>query len=157
MKEIVESYGEFFLEAIVIGLLFANVIYGLKDNQGVFQIVGEKIAIANMDYTTYLDFRNVYMEECNKGMPEIYFLGEHLKVGTNKLSDYLAAYDYAGRELKIVINRILDLNGNELLNRYDSISGDIFFTEAGVYLMEMEIRDSDNRIKYYKIQIPVCA
>ena len=160
MKKIIEAFGEVFFEGLVIGLLFVNVIYGLKDNQGkqdVFHIIGEGVPKENIEYAEYVDFKSIYKEECRKEMPTIQFLGNHLTLGINKLSDFFAAYDYEGRELEIVVNRILDQSGMELTDRYDSVSDEIFLEETGSYLFEMEIRDADNRIKRYKIQVPVCV
>lgn len=159
MKEILNTYGEFFLEGLVIGLLFINIVFGIRDvegNQGVFHLIGNKISINNIRHTEYVDFKSTYTDECNKSMPQLQFIGLHFRVGNNKLSDYLVAHDYAGRRLPMVVKRITDKEGIELSDIYNKDSDEIFFQKAGIYIMEAEIRDSENRIVQYKIYLPVC-
>lgn len=158
MKEILAVYGKFFLEGLVIGLLFINIIYGIKDNfgnQGFFQIMGNNLPVEKVKHTEYIDFRNIYRDECIKTMPQIFFLGKHFEVGNNKMSDYFVACDYAGRELPIVVNRILNVEGVELSDIYNIVSDEVCFQETGIYILEVETSDSENRITRYKIQIPV--
>lgn len=159
MKEILDAYGEFFLEGLVIGLLFINIVFGIRDaegNQGAFHLMGNKVSINNIRHTGYMDFKSTYSDECNKSMPQLQFIGLHFGVGNNKLSDYLVAYDYAGRRLPIVVKRIIDKEGVEVSDIYNRDSDEIFFQKVGIYIMEAEIRDSENRIVRYKIHLPVC-
>lgn len=159
MKEVLDIYGKFFLEGLVIGLLFINIVYGVRDdfgNNGVFQIIGNNLPVKEVKHIEYVDFRNIYKDECDKSFPQIFFLGKHLEVGNNKISDYFVAYDYAGRELPIVINRILDAGGSELSDIYNTVLNELYFQEAGIYILETETQDNDNRIMRYEIKIPVC-
>lgn len=159
MKEVVEVFGKFFLEGLVIGGLFINIIYGIKDNegnQGIFQIIGDNLSIEKIEHTKYEDFRGTYIRECNKDMPNISFLGTHLKMSNNKLSDYFVAYDYAGRELPIVVKHIFDLEGVEHTELYNRDLNEINFSKAGIYVLEVEVKDNENRIRRWKVQVPVC-
>ena len=159
MQEIIDCYGEFLLEMIVVGLLLINVFWGIEDNygnHGVLQIIGKSLPEENVNHIEYIDFGKVYNEECNKDMPQIYFLGTHLKVGTNKVEDYFVAYDYEGKELPIILNLITDIKGTEVLDIYNEVLNEIYFSVTGIYVVEAETRDQENRVFRCKIQIPVC-
>lgn len=159
MKEIIDAYGEFFLEVIVIGLLFVNVFCGIEDkcgDKGILRVVGKNIPIEKVNHMEFWDFNKTYRDESKKSMPQIYFVGTHLKTGSNKLSDFLVAYDYAGRELPITLQQVTDMVGTEIVDIYDEGASEIYFSSAGIYIVEAETRDNENRVYRCKIQLPVC-
>lgn len=158
MKEIIRNYGEFFIEIIVISIVFTGVFNVSAKNggmQGIFEIIGRNIPVESVKHTEYADFRKVYRDECNKDVPRICFLGTHLKVGSNKLADYFVAHDYEGKILPIVIKRVVNIGGEDVSGIYNEVSDEICFTSAGIYTLEIETRDYENRVFKCKIQLPV--
>lgn len=160
MKEIINVYGEFILESLVIVMLFLHIFVGIRDengNSGVLQMIGSNLTVGDVNHLSYIDFDEGYREECSKNIPQIQFLGTHLDIGIHKVSDMFVAYDYAGRSLPITIKSIRDVNGTDLLINYDISSDEIYFSKEGIYTLELETMDSDFRILECKICIPVCA
>ena len=158
MKTVIDTYGKFVLELMIMSLLVVNVFGSTgdkQDNYGVFHIIGANTAANSVNHIKYVDFKEVYREECNKSVPSIKVLGTHLEIGSNKLSDYITAYDYKGEALPVIISSIKDMLGTELLEYYDTDSTEIFFSKAGVYTIEAEAVDRDYRSYKCQIQIPV--
>lgn len=158
MKQIVTLYGEFALEAIVIGLLSFNILFGAKDEDGkngIFRIMGSNVEVEGINYLECIDFEETYRVESSKKTPQIYFSGNHLQVGCHKLSDYILIWDYEGNELLMSINSITDMSGKEVLCNYNSLSTEMNFTDAGIYTIEVEAMDKENRIARGIIRIPV--
>lgn len=158
MKQIIQVYGEFLLEGIVIVFLITLVFCGIKDdagNIGVFAILGEGIELERIEHLAYRDFVETYKAECEKSAPLITFLGLHLQTGLVKLSDYITAQDYAGNSIPMIVKSIKNAVGTEFIDSYNVTSTEINFVQAGIYTILIEAMDESYRTTTCTIQIPV--
>lgn len=158
MPEVMKEYGEYILEAfIVICLAFVLVSASSDDagNRGIFFVIGSKMPVKSEDYHAYTDFRETYQGECNKLEPKIWCLGNYLKAGMQKMSDYFWAIDYSGRELPVKIESIKGPDGAELIDTYNPDTTEIDLAEPGVYVFVVSALDDINRSARRSIQIPV--
>lgn len=65
MKQVIETYGRFVLEAVVVSFLFILLFTQITDkdgNKGVLKIIGAGLETGGVDYGSYTDF-DVYQAE----------------------------------------------------------------------------------------------
>ena len=157
MKQLINAYGNFLIEGIVMVLLINWMFIGVKEeeNIGIFEIIGAQMTSEQENYSDYKDFRETYKKESTKGAPIIYFSGTHLTVGRNRLSDWIVIKDYSDNNLKPIVNSIKNINGTELVDGYDKITTEIVFQDAGIYIIDVEASDDCKRTSRCKMLIPV--
>ena len=147
-----------FLEEVSLLLIVCVLIsgtWGDSGSRGIFSYIGTNIKNDNIDYIAYQDFKETYVNESNKSAPVIYSLGTHLYVGVNRLADYIMILDYEGGHLTMDVNSIKDNKGNEFIADYNPVTTEIDFTMSGIYTVDVEAKDRNNRVSRCIIQIPV--
>lgn len=158
MEQIFKVYGQFFLEAVVVVLLAQLIFTELSDGtgeQGIFNIVAARAHMEDIQYETYTDLQ-VYRKEAVKTAPEIIgTITRELRVGTNRISDFVKATDYAGRELPVKVMSIINPAGDEILSRYQADSMEILLDVPGMYTLLVATVDDGNRVSTANIRIPV--
>ncbi len=158
MEQIIREYGAFLLSGIAVMLLMGILFNSIEDadgNKGIFAMTGAKLETVDNDYNSYTDFKNTYQIESAKPVPAINYNGGHLWAGTIKLTDYIKAEDYAGRTLPVKVLGILNPDGIELLDIYNTDTAEIYLEKAGIYTVTVTVVDDINKSSKCMIQIPV--
>ena len=157
MEQISRTYGRFLLEAVVFGLLFVLLFWGITDekgNRGIFRIMGEYVQeelrnIAGADL-------QIYQAEGQKEAPVIsYVNGEMRHVGVYMVESLLQAEDYTGRLIPVKVLSICDPNGMERIGEYSNPILQIQFAERGIYVLEVSATDAWNRTCTYRVCVPI--
>ncbi|MBR5317206.1 MAG: hypothetical protein IKU39_04870 [Lachnospiraceae bacterium] len=156
MDAIVKMYGNFILEGIAV-ICLTLFLFGDSNTEhsGMIELMGDKIAIEEKDYGAYIDFREIYKEESAKSAPIIEYVNGVQKTGTIDLSQVISAVDYAGNKLPIVILSVKSMDGEELIEHYNSDTSEIVLERAGIYTIEVKAMDDGNRMSWCRIKIPV--
>ena len=158
MRQVISTYGGFFVEGLVFILLFVMVFHGIKDkegNRGLFAMMGANLAIEDTDHQIFLDFKSTFVEEGRKNAPTIVYSGSNLKVGNVRLLDFLTVTDYEGRALALNVTSIIDSKGVELIDIYNHDTSEINLALPGVYTIKVSALDDGNRCSEGTIRIPV--
>ena len=158
MRLVIEHYGKFMLESIVVTALMILIFTGVTDakgNRGIFTVTGEHISVENIDYHTYTDFKGTYKSESEKDAPKISFSSGRLSLGVHCLSSYIKAVDYGGNLLSITVLSIKAPDGSEVVDTYNQNTTEITFSQEGVYVLTIMAQDEGNRLTKTMIQIPV--
>lgn len=158
MKLVIEHYGRFILDGIVVVAVMMIVFLWLTDsegNKGIFAVTGAQINIDATDYTAYTDFKGVYKTESEKKHPRISFTGGRITIGTHTLSNYIKAVDDAGQNLAIKVSSILAPDGTEVVGTYNQNTTEITFSQSGIYTLTVSVLDEGNRMTKTNIKIPV--
>ena len=158
MKQVIEIYGKFLLEAVSVAALVLFLLTGIHDsegNRGIFQMIGAELPVGSFADENYID-SEIYGQESRKKMPVIRFETEDIiKKGKQKLSDYIIAEDYAANRLAIRILCIKDPEQMDITGDYKGDTTEILFPEAGIYTVTVEAKDDANRKSVNVIKIPV--
>lgn len=158
MREVVEHYGRFILDGMVVIALIAIIFINLTDsegNKGIFAITGAQLAISDQNYHTYTDFKGTYKIESEKTAPTIYFECDRLEVGVHALSNYIKAVDYVGNNLAIKVISIKAPDGTEVIGEYNHLTTEINMVQSGVYTVTVSVLNDSNRTTNATIQIPM--
>ena len=153
MKQVIEVYGKFLLEAVGVAALALLLLVGIRDtegNRGIFQMVGAKLPVES-----YFD-AEIYKSESEKQPPTIRLqLETMIKTGTQKISDYLIAEDYDANLLPIKILCVINPEGTDITGDCNSDTTEILFPEPGIYTVTLAAKDDGNRKTIKVVKIPV--
>lgn len=158
MKLVIEHYGKFMLEAIVVIAVTGIIFLGLTDangNMGIFAVTGAHLEVEAENYLNYTDFKNVYKTESEKSAPHITWYGGRIVAGTHALSDYIKATDYAGNNLGFLVQSITAPDGSDCLSSYNQDTTEISLLQMGVYTVTVSAEDDGKRTTKATVQIPV--
>lgn len=158
MRLVIEHYGKFVLEGIVVTALLVLIFTDLTDaidKKGILAVTGEHISIDSMNYHAYTDFKESYKTECEKEAPKISFTSGRLFLGKHILSNYIQAKDNEGKNLKINVLSIKAPDGVEVIDSYHHDTTEIIFSQTGIYILTISALDEGNRLTMTKIQVPV--
>ena len=86
---------------------------------------------------------------------EIFLIAGAIDIGKIKLSQIIKAVDYSGREIKLVVMSIKNMQNEELIENYNLETMEIDLTNAGVYSVLVKATDDGNRTTECQIKIPV--
>lgn len=158
MKQVIEIYGKFLLEAAGVAALVLLLFIGIHDaegNRGIFRMIGAKLPVGNIVVENYLD-AEIYKSESEKQPPEIRFQPETMiKKGIQTLSDYLIAEDYDAKLLPIKILCVINPEGTDITGDCNSDTTEILFPEPGIYSVTLAAKDDGNRKTVKVVKIPV--
>ena len=158
MEKILKEYGPFLLAGFVLVMLLAVILSGITDedgNRGIFRIIGAKLDVESAEYTSYTDF-DTYQTEAGESLPEIAFDGTMgVYTGVMALADYVRAVDFSGAALSVSFVGLEDISGNDLSGSYNAETGEITFSEPGIYCLTVSAMDGGNRKAVKSITIPV--
>lgn len=158
MEKIINEYGKFLLDALVVGLLIAFLFANVTDaegNKGIIQIVGAHLTTWDTDYETYTDY-GTYAVESDCLPPVISYTGVGtMQTGTNKLTDYINAKAWDGTELALDVLSVKRRSGVELAGCYNADAAEISFDRPGIYEIRVAATDAWNRKVVCDVQIPV--
>lgn len=158
MKQILEEYGTFLLEGMVLvsilGLLFGR-ITDEAGNKGMYAMIGAKIKTQDFAYGGYTDFKETVSKECKKTAPKIHYYGGSLQTGIVRLSEVIYATDYAGRNLQIKIKEIHTPLGESGMETFLPDTMELVMEEPGIYTVCVLAKDDGNRTSECIIRIPV--
>lgn len=153
-----KAYGGFLLAGITLILLLGIWMFGITDdrgNRGFFRMIGAQMEIESADYNGYTDY-DAYGVESAKSFPEITVrAAASIHMGTNIISDYVQAVDFAGAALPIRILKLENDHGDDLSGWCDPGSGGINFEEPGIYTLTLAATDSGNRETKMRVRLPV--
>lgn len=158
MQEVIEHYGKFILDAMVLLLLMMLIFLEIEDesgNKGILAIIGAQINNESVNYSLYTDFKETYKKESERTAPSISCEGVSLKVGEYKLSDYIKAEDYSGQSLAVKLVSITNPDGEDVMDIYRPDTTEIFFSQAGIYTIRVSARDDGNRVTEASFEILV--
>lgn len=158
MEHIIDEGGKTLLDILVVGLLITYLFATVKDgagNQGILNIIGAMIQNSDTDYSSYSDFES-YKVESRKEAPlfSCDTLGI-LRTGTYKISDYVRAEDYNGREIPVILQKVWGPGNEEWDAYYDSSTMQVNFVQPGTYTLEVYAVDDINKSTVCRITIPV--
>lgn len=158
MKKIINTYGHFILDAIVVIILMTFFFAGIMDNEGnrgIMAILGAHMQTSSIDYNSYNDF-DVFEQEAAKPIPVLnYTTATQMHVGNNNIVDYLKATSCTGANLNIKILDITDSLGNSVFSGYDPANQTITFSAAGIYTIRMVTVDEVNKKALVDVRVPV--
>lgn len=158
MKLVIEHYGKFMLEGIVIFAVCGILVCGLTDengNHGIFAVMGEQLEVSNENYLAYTDFADTYKAESEKTPPKISWHAGRIETGVHVLSDYIKVTDYAGNALAFQVMEIEAPDGTKGLSSYNPDTTEIGLSQMGVYKVTLFAKDDGKRITRSVVQIPV--
>ena len=168
MKDIIEI----FLKAILAGavmvallLIFANVEMNVNgsDRTGVLNILGAAADKDSVQYDTLTDvdtmqpkpvitYTQPEVVRCN----ELVNLISCFSVTEYNGTDYVTDNALNEHPDKVYIRNILkDDRTTSVLNLYDETTGNITFTDSGVYFVTIALRDNENRENTMTVRLPV--
>lgn len=160
MKQIIQTYGTYLLEAAVLLSVVAVLFWGITDgdgNRGALQIAGSMLPLNEQQEGESGDFA-VYEAESGKEPPTIFCIGtEPLPTGRHAVSGCIRAKDRYGTELPLRILGIENPQGEEILDNYDRESTELDFAQPGIYTFRVLAVDGSNRRSECLIRIPVNA
>lgn len=158
MKLIIDSYGKFILETVVLISLLMLLFTGIRDdagNQGVLKIIGANLQTDGIDYKAYRDF-DKYAEEAQKKSPGItYHVPIQMRAAVNIIADYISAVSDTGEVLKLKVLSVKDINGLEMEGAYDSGAQTLTFPSPGIYTLRLQTVDQINKKTIVDIDVPV--
>lgn len=158
MRQIIEAYGKFLLDALVVVLLMGFLFATVTDdagNRGIFQIIGANLETGGNDYSSYTDF-DVYEAESKKSAPAITYDASVLAgTGRNRLDSFIRASDDTGKELPFYVTSIQSPGHEELIASYQPDTSEIEFLEPGIYTVELWAVDALYKKTAGRIRIPV--
>lgn len=159
MKEILKEHGNAITAFAVVVVIF-GILFGTDMITGVFKIGNiEK----SMDYTGYADTLRQVVSEA---VPEIRFNAAaviyenteidlrtffYVKYATEE--DYIQAVDISQENFQV--KSIQNQRNEELISQYHPDSGKIIFQEAGMYEIELCVKDNEQRKTRVTFHIPV--
>lgn len=156
MEQIIHIYGKALLAILITGILIGWIFFGMEDdsgNRGIFQIAGARVETGIADPKDYAEFDN-FLTEGSYEKPVIsYIAAGSLHTGQQDLRNSIRAVDYAGNQLQI---KILNCkNPADVL--LESCNGEsvYFFSEPGIYTVEVMAMDEGRRKTACQIKIPV--
>ena len=95
-----------------------------------------------------------YVSESQKGYPVVEYSREDaLAPGTYSISDLITAKDHNGNDARLAVLQMTLPGGSEVA--VDRSATEITFSVRGVYTLQVEARDSSQRIVIKDIVIPV--
>lgn len=95
-----------------------------------------------------------YASESQKGYPVVeYSRADALAPGTYSISDLITAKDHNGNDARLAVLQMTLPGGSEVA--VDRSATEITFSVRGVYTLQVEARDSSQRIVMKDIVIPV--
>lgn len=157
MQRIISTYGKFLLSAVVVLALIVLLFSGITDgegNRGIFQIVGAHLDTGQAGIQEDEAYKALEIENV-KAAPQIFLEGgTGFSVGNIVLTDYVKAVDYAGRSLPVTIIRIENPAGQDITAAL-SDTGEIFFSESGIYLVEVSAKDDGYKKTMAWMKLPV--
>ncbi len=158
MKQVIEVYGKFLLEAAGVAALALLLLVGIRDtegNRGIFRMVGAKLPVESTVVEDYLD-AEIYKSESAKQPPAIRLqLEAMIETGTQKISDYLIAEDYDANLLPIKILSVINPEGTDITGDCNPDTTEILFAKPGIYTVTVEAKDDGNRKTIKVVKIPV--
>ncbi len=158
MKQVIEVYGKFLLEAVGVAALALLLLVGIRDtegNRGIFQMVGAKLPVESIVVEDYFD-AEIYKSESEKQPPTIHLqLETMIKTGTQKISDYLIAEDYDANLLPIKILSVINPEGTDITGDCNPDTTEILFAKPGIYTVTVAAKDDGNRKTIKVVKIPV--
>lgn len=173
MREVVKEYGGFCLAAIVLTAVLLLIFGGMQDaegNSGIRSILSSKIDSTGTDYGAYTDF-TLYETEGVKSAPVIEYQDTgYLSVGTISFPEQVKAYDYYGRELAyagesvdaaerkngyVKYIKLQDGSGNDISAAINKNTGEITFSEPGIYKVTLCAQDNGCRRTTVTITVAV--
>lgn len=160
MKIIIQQYGGYLLDVLCLSLLITLLFSGIRDehgNQGVHKIVGAEVQsyTKGKDYKSYTDY-DVYRSESDKEPPKIVYGGiVQPSIGNWYIPDSISATDYRGESLLVQISSIVNPDGMELVDSYNSQTKEVLLASPGIYEFTVSATDRENRKTTSRIRIPV--
>lgn len=173
MKDIIEI----FLKAILAGavmvallLIFANVEMNVNgsDRTGVLNILGAAADKDSVQYDTLTDV-DTMQHIVSQPKPVITYTQPEV-VRCNEVVNLISCFsvtEYNGTDYvtdnalnehpdKVYIRNILkDDRTTSVLNLYDETTGNITFSDSGVYFVTIALRDNENRENTMTVKLPV--
>lgn len=159
MKQVMDSFGKFILEAIVLIIFIALLFTSVTDdsgNKGILNIIGAQLQTGGTDYYSYADF-NVYETESKKEAPVISYngAGTTLYTGSIILSDYIKAVDQTGNEIPVKVLSIRNQDDIELIDTYNPDTTEIILSQPGIYTIKLSAVDAINKKTVGRFHLPV--
>ena len=158
MKQLFDIYGKFLLEAAIVVTLILLLFAGISDengNRGMLKMIGAKIPVNSVDYSSYTDYDS-YQTESTKEAPVIHLqLQTMIKKGSCKLSDCILAEDYAANPLSIKVISVKAPDDMDITGNCNLETTEIVFEQPGVYTVTVSAKDDANRKRVKVIKIPV--
>jgi len=158
MEQIGKTYGRFILEGIAVVFLTVLLLCGSSSEGtgvGILAKLGEYLPQEDKNYELYSDFRDVYKQESLKSAPRIEYVTGAADAGIVSVDEIIKAYDYDEEELELRVLSIKNMEGEELVESYDSENMEINLEYAGIYVFLVEAVDDGNRVTKCSIRVPV--
>lgn len=158
MKQVLESYGKFLLEAVILVLLLVLLMCNVTDgmgNYGIFQIIGSYFYSEDTGWNDYGEFDS-YESECSRAAPVIAYNNEGiLYTGRHMLRNYIRATDSYGNPIPVKILSVMNPGGEISENPMGAGDTEINFPVAGIYSIKISATDRSNKKTVSIIKIPV--
>lgn len=158
MKQVLEIYGKFLLDAVVVILLLILLLFQITDadgNKGVFELIGNYLQSDVQEGVKYADF-DVYKTECDRAKPVISYIGtEHTDTGVHVLTEYISAVDSEGNQIPFQVVNVIGPDGTELTEYVKEDYQEVSFITPGIYTVSVSARDIWNKKTVCTIRIPV--
>lgn len=158
MEKIINEYGKFLLDAMVVALLIAFLFGNVTDdegNRGVFHIIGAHLQTWDTDYEAYTDY-NSYAVESDCIPPVISYDGTlTMRTGTSRVTDFIRAKAWDGTELAVNVVSVKNSGGIDMLGKYNPDTQELQLDYPGIYTIRVSAKDAWNREQKCDIRIPV--
>lgn len=158
MKQILESYGLFLLDAVFLVLLLALLTGGIRDaegNRGIFAMIGAKLAAAETENEEYREF-DVYQNEAARAAPVIVYQNTGtVYTGTFRVSDPIKALGADGEELSVCLLSVCAPGAGEVFTPVPWGTEEVTFHSPGIYRLKVTAVDARRKRTTSVIAIPV--
>ncbi len=158
MKQVIESYGMFLLDAVLIGLLFLLLSVGIKDdegNRGVFSVIGAGLEAAETENKVYREF-DVFLNEAGREAPTIIYQNTGIVyTGVFVVSDQIKARDADGVKLPVRLLAVSTPGTDGMFSPVPSETEEVEFINPGIYRLKVTAVDARRKRTTVIIPVPV--
>lgn len=150
MEKIITIFGDtIFLGAVFLAVFL--IAFSTEDEmgrKGILQIVGNGMTEWKEDNDAgYF----VYQAECEESFPKAVLQRQTIFPGTYDMNELFAAYDNFGNAAQIRLYQVTFADGQQKEVTENRVTFDV----PGIYVLQFEVKDEEQRISDQKVFIPV--
>lgn len=157
MEQIIRHF-ERGIAAVAVALFLVALLFGGADGKrGLLKMTGAAIKPGSICYTDYKDYKMLQTEAAKPEPVLTETFGETVLVAGQdyKVTDYITAADEDGRTYDFLLEKVLDVRGNEAAVYGQMQDGILRFEKSGIYDLRIVVSNDAGKRKRYRIAVSV--